>query len=133
MEGRQLSMGSPLATIAERLDSRLSQNTPLLEKYRANPSNYGLKWGAVLGILDGLLILLAIVFLVPAAADIYFYLIVLNWTFFPGLLVGGLIGLYCQFYTLSLGHLYARLGLAEALFLVLYLGWVIFEVANRFA
>lgn len=86
---------------------------------RANHSLTGLRWGALLGVVNGLLVLSLVFLAEPRTMALSFSLIVLNSGLFVGVLVGGLCGLHTEWRGLPTRSLYGKLLWAQGLFVAL--------------
>ena len=93
-----------------------------------NPSLVGLRWGALLGVANGLLVLSLVFLAEPRTMAVSFSLIVLNSGLFVGMLAGGLIGLHNEWRALPARDLYGKLLWTQGAFGVLlmvaaYMQW----------
>ncbi len=102
-------MSTPIEKLAEKRRTT----------YERNPSLEGLRWGALLGVLNGIVVLVLSLALLPATAELGFALIVMNSALFTGLLVGGLCGLHNEWRGLPAARLYAKLLVAQIIFAVI--------------
>lgn len=88
-------------------------------RYEENPAKAGLGIGAMIGTLNGILVILATAIHLPQAISPSMFLLALVWGFFIGMFVGGLMGLACQWKKKPRGFLLAGITLTEVVFLIL--------------
>ena len=88
-------------------------------RYRENPALVGLKFGALLGLLNAFLIFLSLGFLIEEARSGALLLFIINGGFFIGMFFGGLSGLACQWKDAPRHYLMAALTVIETIFLLL--------------